>query len=164
MTADLSSLIVSLHSELASERQAAASKMLQLGPDAKLAAVALVEAADSDSETCDIVTAVLEDLGAPDVEMTESLATILKRPTLDSPYWAATLLGRLEAEAAPAINDLTTAAAEHPQKAVRQRAVWALGKIGPPASAALETLEKISGEEDPRLVSLAQDAITNIRS
>ncbi|QEG36837.1 HEAT repeat domain-containing protein [Bythopirellula goksoeyrii] len=164
MTAEITSLIESLRSDSASQRQEAASELLSFGPDAAPAAVALVEAADSDSETCDLVTAALEDLGPPAAEMLTPLAAILQRPSLDSPYWAATLLGRLEADAAPAIGELITAAAEHPQLPVRQRAVWALGKIGPPAIAALETLEKISAEDDPRLSSLAGDSMAKIRA
>ncbi|TWU20324.1 HEAT repeat domain-containing protein [Bythopirellula polymerisocia] len=163
MVVPLSSLITSLSSDQASERQVAAGQLLQLGPAARPAVVALVEAADSDDETREIVTAVLEDLGPPDEEMTLPLADILQRTTLDSPYWAATLLGRLEAAAAPAAKALITAAEEHPQGAVRQRAVWALGKIGPPATEALETLEEILAEDDPRLVSLAKNAIESIR-
>lgn len=163
MATDLSRLIASLGSEQQPERQAAAEELLRMGAEAAPAALALVGAADSDDETRSLATGALEDLGAPPLGMVPDLAAALKRPTLDGPYWAATLLGRLKADAAPAVERLADAAARHPQITVRQRATWALGEIGAAASPALETLEQVAMDADPRLARLASEAMGKIR-
>lgn len=163
MATDLARLIKSLGSDKQPERQAAADELLRMGADAAPAALALVGAADSDDETRNLATGALEDLGKPPIEMTTALAAALKRPTLDGPYWAATLLGRLKADAAPAVKSLADATARHPQITVRQRATWALGEIGAAASPALETLEQVSTDADPRLARLASEAMAKIR-
>jgi HEAT repeat protein len=161
--ADISSLITSLGSEEQAVRLAAAEQLLQMGPDAAPACVALVEATDSaDAETKDLVTAALEDLGAPRVDAIPALVAILPRSTLDAPYWSATLLGRLQADATAAVGPLTTTAEKHPETAVRERAVWALGQIGDAASSAVEALKKISAGGESRLATLARDAVSKI--
>jgi len=163
MAGDLSQLVAALGSDQESVRQAAAEQLLRMGPDAAPAAAALVEAADSDEETRNLATAALEDLGPPPTSALASLVAVLQRSSLDAPYWAATLLGRLQADAASATPSLLAAAEQHGQAAVRQRSVWALGEIGPPAGAALPALERLSADADPRLASLARDAMVKIR-
>ncbi|MBL9162802.1 MAG: hypothetical protein JNL18_08730 [Planctomycetaceae bacterium] len=162
MSASVSSLIKLLQSETP-QRLDAAQQLLELGSEAVPAAVALVEACDGDQETRDIASAALEDLGPPEDDAVGTLTKILSRPTLDAPYWAATLLGRLESVAAPAVKQLIVAAQGHAHAAVRQRSVWALGKIGPPAAPALESLQLLTTDHDPRLASLARDAVASIR-
>jgi HEAT repeat protein len=79
----------------------------------------------------------------------------------DVAYWAATLLGRLESEASGAVSQLMEALGSS-ALAVRERAAWALGRIGPRASKALPLLRKLSRDSRPRLARLAAEAIGKI--
>jgi HEAT repeat protein len=45
---------------------------------------------------------------------------------------------------------------------VKQRASWALGKIGPPAASAREALARAARDADPRLARLATEALAAI--
>ena len=54
------------------------------------------------------------------------------------------------------------AAESSPDLSVRQRAAWALGKIGPVASAARGTLKRAAGQGDERLARLAKEALESI--
>jgi HEAT repeat protein len=163
MTTDLSALVFSLRSGDPDERQAAAEKLSQLGPAAQPAAVALVEACERDDEARESAVAALEELGPPPATDVMKLASLLQHPALDVAYWAATLLGRLEVQAAPAADDLIRALRSHAELAVRQRAAWALGKIGPAAIAAQEALRAAAAGSDPRLASLAREAIGHLQ-
>lgn len=163
MTLDLAALVNSLRSGDPAQQQAAAEKLAQLGTAAKPAAVALVEACERDDEAHEWVVAALEGLGPPPSADVAKLASLLGRPALDAAYWAATLLGRLEAQAASAVDDLTEALSNHAELAVRQRAAWALGKIGPAAVAAQNSLRTAAASSDPRLASLAREAIGHLQ-
>jgi hypothetical protein len=46
--------------------------------------------------------------------------------------------------------------------AVAERAAWALGKIGPGASAGRPALERAAAVADPRLARLAREALDSI--
>ena len=99
---DLSALVASLKSNDPAQRQAAAEQLSQLGGDAQPAAVALVQACQmEDEDTRELVVAALEDLGPPQPDDVPQLAALLKLPSLDTAYWAATLLGRLQVQACP---------------------------------------------------------------
>jgi HEAT repeat protein len=162
MTTDLSALVASLKSGDADQRQAAAEKLSQRGTDAAPAAVALVEACERDDEARESVVAALEELGPPAASDVAKLAALVSRPSLDVAYWAATLLGRLEGEASPAVPALSEALGGHGELAVRQRAAWALGKIGPAAATARDALTKAAASSDPRLASLARAAVSSV--
>jgi HEAT repeat protein len=91
------------------------------------------------------------------------LISLIEAKSPDVGYWAATLLGRLKADAAPAVDALAQAvggSANH--LPVRQRSAWALGEIGPAAAVALPSLRNATGNLDPRLARLAQQAIGQI--
>jgi HEAT repeat protein len=162
MTTDLSALVTALESGDADQRQAAAEKLAQLGTDAAPAAVALVEACERDDEARESVVAALEELGPPAANDLARLAALVSRPSLNVAYWAATLLGRLGGEAAPAAPALGNALGGHGELAVRQRAAWALGKIGPAAAVAKDALEEAAAGSDPRLASLARAALDRL--
>jgi HEAT repeat protein len=162
MNPDLSFLINSLRSDDAAKRQAAAERLAQLGTDAQEAAVPLVEVCDCDESIREWAVAALEGLGPPRPADIGPLVELLKRPTLDTAYWAATLLGRLEDQAAPAVSGLVRALESHGELAVRQRAAWALAQIGPAACAARAALEAAAGSSDARLASLAVLALGRI--
>ena len=101
-------------------------------------------------------------MGPPEVEDIGSLAVLLSDPTADVAYWATTLLGRLEANAAPAVPALTAAVTDSKDMSVRQRAAWALGHVGPPAAPALDALKQAAASDVPRLARLAQRAVEQI--
>ena len=160
---DITALIESLRSTDPSEQQAAAERLARLGPDARPAAVSLVEAcATHDEGTREWITSALEDLGPPRSGDSARLAALVANRSLDVAYWAATLLGRLRDEAGEAVPELAAAVDGHPELAVRQRAAWALGKIGPAAASARGALEKAAGDADRRLAALARDAMAKI--
>jgi HEAT repeat protein len=134
-----------------------------LGREARAAAVPLVEACETeDDQLREWVAAALEELGPPDVADVANLAALVERSPLDVAYWAATLLGRLEDQAAAAVPNLAWALANHPEMAVRQRAAWALGKIGPAANRARDALTEAAENSNRRLASLARDAMDRL--
>jgi HEAT repeat protein len=162
MAADISELVAGLtHSDPAKRREAA-ERLSRLGPDAREAAVPLVRACAEKEEIRNWAAAALEELGPPRCADVGSLASLLGDPDGDVAYWAATLLGRLEGQAASAVPALAAAVASRSGVGVRQRAVWALGRIGPPAVDALEALVQAAADENPRLARLARRAIDRI--
>ena len=111
-------------------RNSAAEKLNNLAEDASPASVALVQAIADDNESVrQLANSALEGCGPPPQEAVDDLEHLLTSANVDIAYWAATLLGRLEAGAVQAVESLKTAAAEHPSDVVRKRATWALGKI-----------------------------------
>lgn len=165
MTADLPALVAALASGSLAERQAAAEKLGQLGSDAVGAAVALVEACDThDDQLREWVAAALEGLGPPAAGDVARLASLVQCPMAGVAYWAATLLGRLQDGAAAAVPNLAHALRSHADLAVRERAAWALGKIGPPAQAARDAIAAAANSPDRRLARLAAEALARLRS
>ena len=163
MTTDIPQLSAALGGPNRAERAKAAEQLSRLGPDARAAAVPLVRAcADPTEEVRERATAALEALGPPAVSDLETLANLLDGENADIGYWAATLLGRLEHQAAPAVGPLAEAVSAHPAMSVRQRAAWALGRIGPHAHAATVALEQAAAGHDPRLARLARQAMEQI--
>lgn len=161
--ADLSQLINDLNSNEAATRAEAARQLAQQGEDARPAALGLLRnVADADESVVEWSTAALEGLGAPAIEEVDELAGQVNAPNADVAYWAATLLGRLGAEAKPAVEALAEALQGHPQPQVRERAAWALGRLGPAAAAARPALEQAARTGGPRLARLAQRALENI--
>lgn len=163
MATKLSILIAALSAPDAAKRAEAAEELAQLGPDAQPAAVALVVACgDEEEEVRQWATAALEQLRPPLASDMGQLATLIEARSPDVGYWAATLLGRLKGEAAEAVDALAHAIAGQSDIAVRQRAAWALGEIGPAAATGLPSLRQAAGDADPRLSRLAQEAIGKI--
>jgi len=163
MTVDISELIASLRSEHEPQRQSAAERLAQLGSEAQPAALALVEACEAEDETTrEFCVSALEDLGPPPVGDLQRLAALLAHRSLDIAYWAATLLGRLQSQAAPAVEPLGRALDEHAAMAVRQRVAWALGQIGPAAANARDALEQAATSDDARLARLARKALDGL--
>ncbi len=157
-------LVDRLRSASTSDRRAAAQQLARLGPAARPAAVALAEAAgDADEEVREWAAAALEELGAPAAEDVPRLSALLAS---DEPvaYWAATLLGRMEGDGQAAVTSLVAALRTHPAVAVRQRAAWALGKMGSAAAAATAALEEAALADDARLARLAGQALRQVRS
>ena len=146
------------------EKRAAAEELAQLEDEARDAAVALVEACASDDEQlCEWTTSALEGLGPPPVDDVRQLAGLVGHASGGVAYWAATLLGRLETSAAPAVPELTAALNSHAELAARERAAWALGKIGPAASGARDALAQAADGSQPRLSRLAREALERVQ-
>ena len=163
MATDIRQLIAGLGDASPGKRSQAAEQLSHLGAEAQEAAVALVRAcADPEEEVRQWAVAALEDLGPPAPTQVNSLAALVPDKSLDVGYWAATLLGRLKDQAASAVPALAAGVLGPLDLAVRQRAAWALGQIGPPAAPAWEHLRQAAGHSDPRLARLAQQAITQI--
>ena len=159
-----------LASQLASDddevRRAGAEQLSYLGADAQPAAVALVRAAgDRDELVREYVVAALEELGPPTKEDVTALAELLASDEADVAYWAATLLGRLETAGESAAAMLAAALVPERPLEVRQRAAWALGKIGPAArDTADEALRQAAASGEARLSRLASAALQQIES
>ncbi len=160
---DMAALSRQLASTDAGQRVDAAEQLSRAGEEAATAAVSLVTACgDADERVREHVVAALEDLGSPP---TESIAPLCKLVTVSNPltaYWATTLLGRLGQDAAAAVPVLAGCIESSADLSVRQRAAWALGKIGRPASSARAALEKAAAQGDERLARLAKEALEAI--
>lgn len=163
MSDDVQSLVRSLDDPEPSVRLQAATALARLGPGASPAAVGLVlTTADPSEEIAQWATSALEALGTPSPADADRLAALLAHQSPDVGYWAATLLGRLETDAAPVAGLLAEALGPQFAASVRQRAAWALGKIGPSAAIAASALSVAAASENRRLTRLAQRALDQI--
>lgn len=87
----------------------------------------------------------------------------------DVSYWAATLIGRLGLAGelgdhrANAVASLQKCLTESTYLPARERAAWALGRIGQQAADAMPILRAIAEEAPPRLRRLAVEALESIR-
>jgi hypothetical protein len=146
------------------ERLETCQELASLGEDASPAALALVTlvATTSDDDLLEWAAEALENLGPPPTDTIERLQGLLGHAKSDAGYWAATLLGRLGASGSPAVPALVTALESSPHASVRERAAWALGEIGPGATAAVGPLEQAAQSGDARLTRLAQAALEQI--
>jgi HEAT repeat protein len=131
MKFNISVLISALSNVDATSRTQAAKQLARLGTDAQPAAVALVLACGDDDEGMrKSAMSALEAMGPPEVSDLGQLVSLVAARSPDVGYWAVTLLGRLKADAAPAVDALAHAVLRSPHLLVRQRAAWALGEIG----------------------------------
>jgi HEAT repeat protein len=165
MSQDLRSFVASLASSDVVTRREAAESLARVGQDAVTVAVPLVKACgDDDEEVRNWVVAALEELPAPDGSDAAALESLISSENLDVAFWATTLLGRMEAAAAATVATLASAVVDHPELVVRERAAWALGKIGTAAAEAIPQLEAASTSQEPRLARFATIALKAIRS
>jgi len=147
----------------AGQRAAAAEQLSQAGEEAAMAAVPLVTACgDADDRVREFAVAALEDLGTPSTADVAPLIKLVDSPDPLAAYWAITLLGRSGKDAAEAVAVLVACVESSSDPSVRQRAAWALGKIGPAAKAALGTLKRAAGQGDERLARLAKESLESI--
>jgi HEAT repeat protein len=150
-----------LNSSGAAERRHAAEQ-LSLDPD-PAAAVSLVRACgDVDEQVREWAIGALEQMGAPDVADAVALAELLAAEQGAVRYWSATLLGRLGEQAGAAVKPLIGAVDADADAAVRQRAAWALGRMGRVAAPAKESLTRAASSGDVRLARLAKEALQNL--
>ena len=163
MSGAVDHLLEGLGSADVAARRKAAEELARLGPTAKVAALDLARAcADAHREARDWVVAALEEIGPPPAADLNDLVELLPAGPPDVSYWAATLLGRLGAEGARAVQPLIATLEGNGDMVVRQRAAWALGKIGRPAAAGLPALKAAVASGQARLAKLAEEAIKKI--
>ncbi len=156
---EIVTLIGQLQDKQVAVRAASAEQLCQLGAEAQQAATELVTAAGDEESVSNWAVAALEELGAPPATATAALAELSASDQELVSYWAITLLGRLEAEATDAEQALVTALGSSPHLACRQRAAWALGKLGTLSATATNALQQASQASDPRLAQLATRAL-----
>ena len=163
MPPEISTLVVDLESPDPVNRCSAAERLCQLGKTAHNAAVALaVATGDGDEAVAEWATAALEELGPPPADDCPRLAVLLEGSPNSTAYWAATLLGRLGAAAEASVPQLAAALEQHTCSDVKHRAAWALGKVGPPATLAVDALQEAANSDNSRLARLALRALKNI--
>ncbi len=175
---ELASLVIQLQDPQVDIRAAAAEQMSQMAEAARPAAVALVTACGDQPSVSQWAAAALEELGPPPAAAAEALAELAASRQELVAYWAVTLLGRLgptpdwagsrasRAEASRAdtlLAALVAALDASTHLAVRQRAAWALGKIGLRSEAVAAALQRAGGSSDPRLARLAAEAMTQLK-
>lgn len=162
---DDSQLTAGLKAAEPQTRLQSAEALATMSEAAAPASLQLLEAVgDGDQRVSEAATAALEGMGPPSVDSVDALAEKLSHPEASVAYWAATLLGRLESQAAGAVQTLCAVLANNSTPTqVRQRSAWALGCMGPAAGASLETLQSAQQESDPRLARLATRAIESIQ-
>ena len=155
--------IAQLNSENATAVAAAAEALCQMGRAAQPAAVSLVRASGTDDETALAwVAAALEELGPPPESEIEELVALADDHSTEISFWAITLLGRAGEAASRAVPTLAKQLRHSPKLAVRERAAWALGKIGPAAAMAAPQLHEAAAGGQPRLSRLAKSALAAI--
>jgi len=144
-------------------RARAAEALAGAGEGAAAVAVPLLGACAVDDEAVrEWVVAALEGLGAPPVSARAEIGRLAASPDPLTAYWALTLLGRLEADAAPEVGAIAARLGPPSPIEVRQRAAWALARIGPSAAAARDPLRAAAADSDPRLARLAAEALSAI--
>ena len=162
MSTTIAMLIAALAAADPNQRREAAEALMAAGADARTAAVALVRAAgDDDEEVREAAVGAVEDLGPPSAEQFAELAALASDANPDVAYWAVTLLGRAEAAAKSKLPALIAALEPKVAIQVRQRAAWAIGKIGATTPEAQAALKTAATDADPRLARLAREALGN---
>jgi HEAT repeat protein len=108
------------------------------------------------------VAAALEEVGPPSESRLNDLVQLLDDTPSDVQYWAVTLLGRAGAAAAGAVEAIARLLRDSSDLATRERAAWALGKIGSAAMIAAPALHVAAASTEPRLSRLATSALAEI--
>ena len=165
---DIQQCIADLASNDLSNQRSAAAQLLN-APSCEAAAVELTKAVGSDDELLvESATGVLESIESISDVQASTLAELLPSKTFqphpNTGFWAATLLGRIGQRAAPFLDQLIAALDASTDDTVKQKIVWAIGKIGPPASPASNHLEALVNASDKRLARLASQALESINS
>ena len=108
MASAVENLIEDLQSSDLTIRRTVAESLSRIATEAASDAPALVSACrDDDEQVRDGSSPPLEDLPAPPSRCAEALSALLRDESTDVVYWATTLLGRMQADASPAVPNLT---------------------------------------------------------
>lgn len=112
------------------DQRAAVRQLAGMEQDGRWAASKLVEFCGSeDQELRDWSVAALEQLGPPPESELQRLTELAASPQELVAYWAWTLVGRLGADAQPALAILSKLATATKSDVVQRRADWAVNKI-----------------------------------
>jgi HEAT repeat protein len=165
MPTNIQSLIAQLNSHNPAQQATAAEALARMGREAQPAALALVTALrTADAPTREWCAAELEDIGPPQAAQIPELMKLADDQSLDAAYWAITLLGRAGKAAASAVSTLINIVQTSQESVLRERAAWALGKLGPTAASAVPALRAAADSNEPRLMRLAKQALDAIES
>lgn len=141
-------------------RHRAAEQLSQNADVAAEVAVDLVRhVGDGDRVVADYCVATLEELGPPPASQLEPLAQLTTSDNADVAYWAVTLVGRLGVAATEQATLLGNLVASDAPPQVRERAAWALTRIGPPAAVARPQLESCADAAPPSLARAVAKAL-----
>jgi len=118
-------------------------------------------ASDPDERVREQAVATIENAGEPDASASAELSDLVRPDEApDTVYWAITLLGRIGANCP---DEAAGTVAEALQKTfaiqVRQRAAWAMSRIGVRNEQIRERLSEAAGAADSRLARLAAAAL-----
>ncbi|MEW4454912.1 HEAT repeat domain-containing protein [Bremerella sp. JC817] len=155
--------IQALGSSNVDERRQAAEACAKNTDLAQAAVIPLCRCcADEDEQVSEWANGALEELGPPAKEELPALIDLLTAAA-PTAYWAATLVGRLEEAGSPALPQLA-AAINQPETPpeVRDRAIWAIGKIGSGDASVREALQKAAASDNPRTARLAASALEKL--
>lgn len=164
-----------LLSAQAADRLRAAEFAAQHPEQCRHWAVALAKAAgDSDDSVAMAAAEALEMLGPPPPSLLPQLVELARASTSkpgdlrgstdgETAYWSVTLIGRLGPAAAQATDCLTQILNHSIYLPVRERAAWAIARIGTAASSASSALRQAAASGPPRLKRLATQALESIR-
>jgi len=163
MPATIEQYIAELNQTDPTRQAAAAQSLAALAEEAQPALVALIQACSSQNESVlSWCTAALEDVGPPELHQIEDLTLLANSANSDVAYWAVTLLGRANDQAASAVPTLIERLTDSSSPSVQRRAAWALGKLGRSANSAIAPLRAIAEGSDTPLANQAQQSLEHI--
>lgn len=160
---DASTWIDALSDPNLEQRRQAAQALAQHREAAQGAAIPLCRAvSDQDEQVREWCHAALEELGPPPEEEREALLNLITAQEMTA-YWAVTLLGRMGHAAQPAALPLAALVErmDTPDE-IRNRALWALGKIGAQGPEIRAALESAAQSDNPRTARLAAKALASL--
>lgn len=145
-------------------RVAAANALAGLGPSAREATSALLNALARRNSEIEFERAVSKAMKAIGPAAVPQLVEVLRGGGAQARFHAAAALSRLGPDAAGALSALIEALESDPDMSVRSSAAVALGAIGPPAEAALPALRRAVGNPNERLTHDAARAELRVRA
>lgn len=129
-----------------------------------LAVPLAIATGDGNSSVAMLAAEALEMLGVPArSQLPELIQLIESNRDGETAYWTVTLIGRLGPQAAPATAALTRTLSDSAYLPVRERAAWALARIGTAAASAAAALSSAADSGPPRLSRLATQALESVR-
>ena len=139
-------------------------KLAAAGKVTGLSAGIVALAGSSDDDVRTLAADVLESTVTVQSDEVPALVRLLiETSDGEVSYWAATLLGRMGRDAAIAVPSLEHCLSRSLYLPARERAAWALCRIGKAASPAMPTLRSAAMDGPPRLKRLAIEALEAIR-
>lgn len=127
-------------------------------------AIEIVQAiGDSDRQVMEYAVATLEELGEALPHHLARLAGLVTNKNSDVQYWAVTLLGRSGTAAAEYALALGNLVASNAAPQVRERAAWAIERIGPAAACVRSQLESCRNAAPSSLGRAVARALEAIR-